>query len=203
MNEDDPLNQLVETIQVLENPNRAMCLLAVYLGQRGDQNTIQGITGIYSALLGKGEEATTAKVRGLITALVNNKLLERERERMISKTKVSFHQISPLGEIALLYVTAFLTDNPAEIKIDQSQFTSYMAGDSEFKLARFIKLVRLESYMNLITDSLSDIAFIGIFGFCVSGSVCAALVLGRRFFPVPINTGLLVIYDGVLFICFG
>ena len=138
MSEKDPLNQLVETLQVLENPNRAICLLAVYLGQRGDQNTIQGITDIYSALLGKNEDATTAKVRGLITALVNNKLLERERERMISKTKVSFHQISPLGEIALLYVTAFLTDNPAEIKMDQSQFASYMAGDSEFKLARFI-----------------------------------------------------------------
>ncbi len=138
MSENDPLLQLVDTLKALENPDRALCLVAVYLGQRADQNTIQGITDLYIALLGKGKTATPAKIRGLITTLVTNRLLERERERMISKTKVSFHQISPLGEITLLYVSIFLINNPAELNLDKLQFMSYMAGDSEFKLTRYI-----------------------------------------------------------------
>ncbi len=138
MSENDPLRQLVDTLKALENPDRALCLISVYLGQRADQNTIQGITDLYIALLGKGKTATPAKIRGLITTLVTNGLLERERERMISKTKVSFHQISPLGEIALLYVSIFLINNPADLNLDKLQFMSYMAGDSEFKLVRYI-----------------------------------------------------------------
>jgi hypothetical protein len=138
MSENDPLHQLVETLKALENPDRALCLIAVYLGQRADQNTIQGITDLYTVLIGKGKTATPAKIRGLITTLVKNRLLERERERMISKTKVSFHQISPLGEIALLYVSLFLINSPAELDLDKLQFMSYMAGDSEFKLARYL-----------------------------------------------------------------
>ncbi len=145
MSDEDPLNQLVETLKVLENPDRALCLMAVYLGQKADQNTIQGITDIYSVLLGKDVQPTASKVRGIITTLVNSKLIERERERMISSTKVSFHQISPLGEISLLYVIFFLVNNPAEIKWDKLQFTSYMAGNSEFKLARYIVNSALKS----------------------------------------------------------
>jgi hypothetical protein len=138
MSEDDPLSQLVETLKVLENTDRALCLIAVYLGQRADQNTIHGITDIYSVLVGRDAKPTASKVRGLITTLVNNRLLERERERMISSTKVSFHQISPLGEISLLYAIIFLVNNPTEIIWDRLQFTSNMAGDSEFKLVRYI-----------------------------------------------------------------
>ncbi|MFX0084480.1 MAG: hypothetical protein ACFFAU_02300 [Candidatus Hodarchaeota archaeon] len=145
MSDEDPLNQLVETLKVLENPDRALCLMAVYLGQKADQNTIQGITDIYSVLVGKDTQPTASKVRGLITTLVNSKLIERERERMISSTKVSFHQISPLGEISLLYVIIFLVNNPHEIKLDKLQFTSYMAGDSEFKLSRYIANSALKS----------------------------------------------------------
>ena len=94
MESNDPFVKLVETLSVIENKDRVLCLLAVYIGQKADKNTIQGITDILSCLLGKDEEFTTAKTRGLITSLVNGGILERERERVISSTKVSFHSIT-------------------------------------------------------------------------------------------------------------
>lgn len=146
--EEDPFFQLVETLKAVENYNRALSLLAVYLGQRADQNTIQGITDIYSALLGTGQLATPAKVRGLITSLVSVGILERERERMISKTKVSFHSISPLGNIALLYVLiCFLIKNPVYgVEWDPLIFIGHIAGDNEQKLVHFLNYTIIENH---------------------------------------------------------
>ncbi|MHA2224327.1 MAG: hypothetical protein ACXAC8_03945 [Candidatus Hodarchaeales archaeon] len=142
MSEDevDPFIKMVETLKTIENYNRALCLLAVYLGQRADLNTIQGITDIYSALLGKEENATTAKVRGLITSLVNAGILEREREKLISSTRVSFHSISPLGNIALLYILIvnLIKDPVNGINWDNLMFIGYISGDSEEKLVHFL-----------------------------------------------------------------
>ncbi|MFX0152104.1 MAG: hypothetical protein ACFFAJ_15050 [Candidatus Hodarchaeota archaeon] len=139
MAEDDPFNQLVVTLGAIEHYERALCLIAVYLGQRVDQNTIQGITDIFSILFGTEKKVTTAKVRGLITSLVNVNILDRERERIISSTKVSFHTISPLGHIALLYVLlTYVIHNPLEIEIDQHRFTEIMSEDSEEKLVWFL-----------------------------------------------------------------
>ncbi|MHA2245508.1 MAG: hypothetical protein ACXADY_11130 [Candidatus Hodarchaeales archaeon] len=150
--EGDPFTRLVETLTALENYNRSLCLLAVYLGQRADQNTVQGITDIFSALLGKEETATPAKVRGQITSLVNVGILERERVQMISSTKVSFHSISPLGFIALLYVlVVYLIKNPRHgIKWDNLMFVGYMSGDREEKLIRFLNNSAIGS--NRITE---------------------------------------------------
>ena len=136
--EEDPFQKLVETLAVIENKDRIQCLLAVYLGQKADKNTIQGITDILSCLLGKDEEYTTAKTRGLITSLVNGGILERERERMISSTKVSFHSISPLGYIVLVYVLVayILRKDPSSITWDNAKFSDY--ADSEEKLIMFI-----------------------------------------------------------------
>jgi hypothetical protein len=112
-------------------------LLAVYLGQKADQNTIHGITAILSALLGKDEEFTTAKTRGLITSLVNGGILERERERVISSTKVSFHTISPLGYIVLLYVLTsyILKIDPTSVDWDNKKYQEY--SDSEENMVFF------------------------------------------------------------------
>ncbi len=146
--EEDPFTRLVETLSVLENYNRALCLIAVYLGQRADQNTVQGITDIFSALLGKEDKATPAKVRGLITSLVNVGILERERVKMISSTKVSFHSISHLGLIALLYVlTVFLVKNPMHgIKWDNLMFIGYISGDREENLVKFLNNSAIENH---------------------------------------------------------
>ncbi|MFX0183441.1 MAG: hypothetical protein ACFE95_10205 [Candidatus Hodarchaeota archaeon] len=139
MAEDDPFNQLVATLRTVEHYERALCLIAVYLGQRVDQNTIQGIMNIFSTLKGRDDKVTTAKVRGLITSLVNVNILDREREQIISATKVSFHTISPLGHIVLLYVLlAYVIHNPIEIEIDQHNFTKIMSDDSEEKLIWFL-----------------------------------------------------------------
>lgn len=150
--EEDPFARLVETLSVLENYNRALCLLAVYLGQRADQNTVQGITDIFSALLGKEETATPAKVRGQITSLVKVGILERERVKMISSTQVSFHSISPLGLIALLYVlVVYLIKNPMHgVEWDNLMFVGYMSGDREDNLIRFLNNSAIES--NRITE---------------------------------------------------
>lgn len=146
--EEDPFAKMVEALTVLENYNRALCLIAVFLGQRADQNTIQGITDIFSALLGKETEATTAKVRGLITSLVNVGILERERVQMISSTEVSFHSISPFGNITLLYLLiAFLIKNPiSDIEWDNLMFIGYISGDSEEILVRFLNNSAIESH---------------------------------------------------------
>jgi len=148
----DPFYKLVETLTVLENYNRALCLIAVYLGQRADQNTIQGITDIFSALLGKDTKATPAKVRGLITSLVNIGILERERVKMISSTKVSFHSISPLGLIALLYVLImYLHKDPMHrVEWENLMFVGYISGDQEENLVRFLNNSIIES--NKITE---------------------------------------------------
>ncbi|MHA2156001.1 MAG: hypothetical protein ACXABU_11725 [Candidatus Hodarchaeales archaeon] len=118
MENSDPFTQLVDTLAVIENQNRILCLIAVYLGQKADQNTIQGITDILSSLLGKHEQFTTTKTRGLITSLVNGGILEREREKVISSTKVSFHSISSLGYVVLTYVllTYVVRIDPASIE---------------------------------------------------------------------------------------
>ena len=138
MESNDPFVQLVDTLSVIENKDRILCLLAVYIGQKADKNTIQGITDILSCLLGKDEEFTTAKTRGMITSLVNGGILERERERVISSTKVSFHSISPLGYIVLVYVllTYVLRSDPSLIPWDSAKFRDY--ADSEDKLVFFI-----------------------------------------------------------------
>jgi hypothetical protein len=138
MEANDPFAQLVETLSVIENKDRILCLLAVYLGQKADKNTIKGITDILSCLLGKDEEFTTAKTRGMITSLVNGGILERERERVISSTKVSFHSISPLGYIVLVYVlvTYVLRSDPSLVAWDIAKFHDY--ADSEDKLVLFI-----------------------------------------------------------------
>jgi hypothetical protein len=133
----DPFTQLVDTLAVIENQNRILCLIAVYLGQKADQNTIQGITDILSSLLGKHEQFTTTKTRGLITSLVNGGILEREREKVISSTKVSFHSISSLGYIVLTYVllTYVVRIDPASIEWDTKRFQDY--ADSEEKMILF------------------------------------------------------------------
>ncbi|MHA2109111.1 MAG: hypothetical protein ACW99R_15510 [Candidatus Hodarchaeales archaeon] len=137
MENSDPFTQLVDTLAVIENQNRILCLIAVYLGQKADQNTIQGITDILSSLLGKHEQFTTTKTRGLITSLVNGGILEREREKVISSTKVSFHSISSLGYIVLTYVllTYVVRIDPASIEWDTKRFQDY--ADSEEKMILF------------------------------------------------------------------
>ena len=131
--------------QLIENENRLLCLIAVYLGQKADQNTIQGITGILSCLLGKNEQFTTAKTRGLITSMVNGDILEREREKVISSIKVSFHTISPLGYRILLYtlLTYVIPVDPLAIEWDKTKFQDY--ADSEEKLIFFIITNRSKS----------------------------------------------------------
>ncbi len=156
MESSDPFAQLVETLSVIEHQNRILCLLAVYLGQKADQNTIQGITDILSSLLGKDEQFTTAKTRGLITSLVNGGILEREREKVISSTKVSFHSISPLGYIVLLYVlqTYIIKIDPASINWDTTRFQDY--ADSEEKMLYYTidALLIQEPKINRILTSL-------------------------------------------------
>ncbi|MFX0125896.1 MAG: hypothetical protein ACFFAE_19905 [Candidatus Hodarchaeota archaeon] len=150
--EEDPFTKLVEILTVLENYNRALCLLAVYLGQRADQNTVQGITDIFSALLGKDTSATPARVRGLITSLVNVGILERERVKMISTTQVSFHSISPLGLIALLYILImYLIKDPMHgVEWENLMFVGYISSDREENLVRFLNNSIIES--NRITE---------------------------------------------------
>ncbi|MFX0015694.1 MAG: hypothetical protein ACFFB2_12230 [Promethearchaeota archaeon] len=150
--EEDPFSKLVETLAVLENYDRALCLIAVYLGQRADQNTVQGITDIFSALLGKETEATPAKVRRLITYLINVNILERESVKMISSTKVSFHSISHLGLIALLYILImYIIKDPMHgVEWDKLMFVGYISGDREDNLVRFLNNSLIES--NKITE---------------------------------------------------
>ncbi len=137
----DPFTQLVNTLAAIEHQNRILCLLSVYLGQKADLNTIQGITHILSSLLGKDEKYTVAKTRGLITSLVNGGILEREREQIISSTKVSFHTISPLGYIVLAYVLLVYVleldpADPTQIEWDTARYHQY--ADSEQKLVIFL-----------------------------------------------------------------
>ena len=136
--ESDPFVRLVETLSVIENQDRILCLTAVYIVQKADKNTIQGITDILSCLLGKEDEYTVTKTRGLITSLVNGGILEREREKVISSTRVSFHSISPLGYIVLAYVlvTYIVRKDPSSIAWDNAKFRDY--ADSEDKLVLFI-----------------------------------------------------------------
>ncbi len=153
--ESDPFTKLVDTLSVIENQDRILCLLAVYLGQKADKNTIQGITDLLSCLLGKEEEFTTAKTRGLITSLVNGGILERERERVVSSTKVSFHSISPLGYIVLVYVlvTYILRNDPSLLVWDNAKFQDY--ADSEDKLVLFVIntiLVQIPNTKRILTS---------------------------------------------------
>ncbi|PWI46655.1 hypothetical protein CEE45_15785 [Candidatus Heimdallarchaeota archaeon B3_Heim] len=153
--ESDPFVRLVDTLSVIENQDRILCLTAVYIGQKADKNTIQGITDILSCLLGKEDEYTTTKTRGLITSLVNGGILEREREKVISSTRVSFHSISPLGYIVLAYVlvTYVLREDPSSIAWDNAKFQDY--ADSEDKLVLFIintLLVQIPSTKRILTS---------------------------------------------------
>ncbi|MFW9779905.1 MAG: hypothetical protein ACFFE8_13700 [Candidatus Heimdallarchaeota archaeon] len=147
MSEEDPFERLVGTLQVIEHYDRALCLIAIYLGQRADQNTIKGITEIYTALLGRPQGITTARVRGYITSMVNVDILEREREQIISSTKVSFHTISPLGELALLYIlVTFVTPDPLQIEWDLERFKE--------KLSMPDNITNEESVIRFLVDTM-------------------------------------------------
>ena len=158
MEESEPFEELVSRLGIIENENRILCLIAVYLGQKADQNTIQGITGILSCLLGKNEQFTTAKTRGLITSMVNGDILEREREKVISSIKVSFHTISPLGYRILLYtlLTYVIPVDPLAIEWDKTKFQDY--ADSEEKLIFFIidTLLKIDPQITRVLNSLRE-----------------------------------------------
>lgn len=158
MEETEPFEELVNLLEIMENQNRILCLIAIYLGQKADQNTIQGITSILSVLLGKSEEFTTAKTRGLITSMVNGGILDRERERVISSTKVSFHTISPLGYRVLLYslLTYVIPVDPVAIEWNKARFQDY--ADSEEKLILYIidTLLKSDTKITRILKSLRD-----------------------------------------------
>ncbi len=152
----DPFTQLVDTLAVIEHENRILCLMSVYLGQKADRNTIQGITDILSCLLGKHEEFTTAKTRGLITSLVNGGILEREREKVISSTKVSFHSISPLGYIVLTYVLLMyiVKIDPASIHWDTSRFQDYADSEDKMILYTIDTLLTQDATLKRVLTSL-------------------------------------------------
>ena len=156
MESTDPFTQLVDTLAVIEHENRILCLMSVYLGQKADRNTIQGITDILSCLLGKHEEFTTAKTRGLITSLVNGGILEREREKVISSTKVSFHSISPLGYIVLTYVllTYIVKIDPASIHWDTNRFQDYADSEDKMILYTIDTLLTQDATLKRVLTSL-------------------------------------------------
>lgn len=132
---DDPFSRLIETFSVLENDNRAICLISVYIGQKTDSNTIKGILEIYNKL--KGEIITPGKLRGYLTAFVNVGLIERETEKVIGTTKVSYHQITNLGVIGVLYLCFNLIDNPNELDWNIIQFKEQI-GNDEKKFTRYL-----------------------------------------------------------------
>ncbi|MHA2366555.1 MAG: hypothetical protein ACXAC7_21545 [Candidatus Hodarchaeales archaeon] len=143
---DDPFKKLVDTFVSLENDNRALCLLSVYLGQRADQNTIAGIGEIYQKFL--GEEVTSGRVRGQLTGLVKAELIGRETEKLIGSTKVSFHQINLLGTIGLLWICVMsnLIENPVELPWDQTKFTDVLYERNDQNFVRFL----LETFLSKI-----------------------------------------------------
>jgi hypothetical protein len=124
---EDPFGKLIESFSVLENDNRALSLLSVYIGQRTDSNTIVGILEIYNKL--KGEEVTPGKLRSYLTSFVNTGLIERETEKLMGTTKVGFHQITTLGMIGVLYLCFDVIDNPSEISWDSNSFKEHLNKD--------------------------------------------------------------------------
>lgn len=150
---EDPFIKLIDVISALEQYNRALCLISVYLGGRTDSNTISGITYIYNKLL--GDEVKPGKVRSLLTNLVNVELIGRETEKILGTSKVSFHQITPLGIIGLLYIIFFLIDNPSELEWDKSKFEEVLNGEEsqfiDYLLNLFIsKLPTPEKIINSV-----------------------------------------------------
>lgn len=124
---DDPFAKLIEAFSALENDNRAIALISVYIGQRTDSNTIAGILEIYNKL--KGEEATPGKLRSYLTAFVNTGLIDRETEKLMGSTKVGFHQITTLGMIGVMYLCFNVLDNPIEISWDINSFKEALQKD--------------------------------------------------------------------------
>lgn len=156
MNEEqDPYLKMIDTLSVVEQYNRAVCLIAVYIGQQMDHNTIKGITEIFRCLFHnpKGQNITTAKVRGLLTSLVNGNLLEREQERMISSTKVSFHHLSLIGYISLLnlFYGYIIGDPLKEIEFDDRSYEILDLGIEEDIIKYF---VRKSIYSQKVTAKL-------------------------------------------------
>ncbi len=126
---DDPFAKLIETFATLENDNRAIALLSVYVGQRTDSNTVAGILEIYNKL--KGEEATAGKLRGYLTAFVNTGLIDKETERLMGNTKVGFHQITTLGLVGVLYICFNIIDNPSEINVHSTSFKEQLMKEED------------------------------------------------------------------------
>ena len=148
---DDPFAKLIEAFSALENDNRAIALISVYVGQRTDSNTVAGILEIYSKL--KGEEATPGKLRGYLNSFVNTGLIDKETERLMGTTKVGFHQITTLGLIGVLYLCFNVIDNPAEINWDHNAFNEYLAKDENLfiKFMTDIFVKELKSPAKIIT----------------------------------------------------
>ena len=127
---DDPFAKLIEAFSTLENDNRAIALLSVYVGQRTDSNTVAGILDIYNKL--KGEEATAGKLRSYLNTFVNTGLIDKETEKLLGSTKVGFHQITTLGLIGVIYICFNTIDNLAEINWDMNSFQEFLKKEESF-----------------------------------------------------------------------
>lgn len=121
-NEPDPFFRLTNLMQILENKVRGSVLLAVYLGQCSDDNSVSRILVFFNNLM--EHIATPAKLKRNITQLVDAGLVGREQEKMLGTVKVSFHQLLPLGEISLLYfLFHYLIDDPFEtFNLEKEEF---------------------------------------------------------------------------------
>lgn len=137
----DPFFKLTNLLQIIENKARGSVLLAVYLGQCSDDNSVSRILLFFNKLM--DQQATPARLKRNITQLVDAGLIDREQEKMLGTVKVSFHQLLPLGEISLVYfLFHYLINDPFDsFNIDQEKFKELLRAEDIRKL--ILKLVNL------------------------------------------------------------
>ena len=118
----------------IENPKRGVVLLAIGFGELHDYNTLDALIPLTSHL--SGTEWTNATFNRQVKTLIEENLVKKIEDSMLGKEEVSYHSLTLLGQIALLYL--FIIHEPEKFAFDKAKLEPIFTSQSISQLIRFL-----------------------------------------------------------------
>jgi hypothetical protein len=118
----------------IENPKRGAVLLAIGFGELHDYSTLDALIPLTSHL--SGTEWTNAAFNRQVKTLIEENLVKKLEDSMLGKEEVSFHSLTLLGQIALLYL--FIVHEPEKFDFDKAKLEPIFLSQSISQLIRFL-----------------------------------------------------------------
>src|SRR3989304_9137126 len=114
---DSPWEKLVNLFRVIENQKRALVLFAIGVGELSDRNTLNELIPIINHL--GGSEWSNSQFKKHVQVLESQQLVIKSEDAMLGTEEVSYHALSLLGHVSLLYL--YLLHEPEEFSVDKTR----------------------------------------------------------------------------------